>query len=129
MMSCMPTENLTDYSVEIRAQIEREVTALKLIMEGDGQEWDGRGWSADDVVAQYCTIGYLINLHHGQTLYAEGDLIAGLPVRIDRVNPRTIRVCADNVDFLEEIEDVDEDGALHTRESSYVRNLVQEMTW
>ncbi len=37
-------------------------------------------------------LGYMVNSHHGQALYQEGDKVAGLTVQLDRQDRRTIRV-------------------------------------
>ncbi len=125
----MPTDTLTDYTAVIRAQIERDVAKLRFHMERNGQRHHPDGsWSEDDVVAQYVEIGYLINLHHGQAMFKEGDMVAGLPVSIDGTCPRTIRVCAHGVRFVQDVEDYVE-GELRVTQRTFSRDLYEETTW
>lgn len=120
-------DTLVDYSPTIRAEIEREVERLKTRLE-NVEDFDG-DWVRVGVVAQYVEMGHLVNTHHGKILYSEGDLICGLPVRLGRCLSRTIRVCADNVQFIEEVDDFDEDGEPCTHECTYTRDLSEETTW
>ena len=69
-------DTLTDYSAAIRVEIEELVLRL---MRG------GKPYSR-------VTVGYMLNTHHGEPLYQNGDFINGLPVTIDRTNTRTVRV-------------------------------------
>ena len=71
----MDREPLPDYSFTIRAQIEREVRSLT------------PRWGAHTV-----DLGYMVNSHHGMALYKDGDTIAGVRVRINTQDRRTIRV-------------------------------------
>ena len=78
---------LTDYSATIRAEIEREVRALKRALNAEMGGWN--------YFRPHVSLGYLVNTHHGRPLYQEGDHIAGLRVSIDRMLGRTIRVMVD----------------------------------
>lgn len=122
MGNMTPREPLPDYSATIRAQIEREVEGLKRAFGHGHQRWESTNlWSVDDVEAQYVEVGSLINLHHGQPVLSPGDTVAGLPVRINSVYPRSIAVRADGVEFAEE----DEEGL----EEIHGRDLVEQTTW
>ena len=130
MMIRMPSDNLTDYSAVIRAQIEKDVARLRFRMERNGQQHHPDGsWSEDDVVAQYVEIGYLINLHHGQALFKEGDMVAGLPISLDGTHPRTIRVCADGVCFVRDVEGYDAEGEPQVVQQTHRKDLYEETTW
>lgn len=72
----MTRDTLTDYTAIIRGQIERDVAMLKGRLR---------------VTAQYAEIGYLVNTHHGLPIYADGDVVCGLSVRISPY-PRIVRV-------------------------------------
>lgn len=123
-MVYMPSDTLTDYSATIRVQIENDVRRLKWILEGKRQ-----ADQEDYVNAQYVELGYLVNSHHGERLFNEGDLICGIPVSLDGTNGRTIRVCTDNVRFVEEIEFLDEDNEVDIRRRVYYEDLYKETTW
>ena len=112
--STMPTDTLTYYATTILAQIGREVENLK-------QQLGYR--------PQYIELGYLVNTHHGYPLLEQGDLVAGVPVRIDRANPRTIRVCADNVRHVEEERVETEDGDIDVEERVWYEDHFRETTW
>ncbi len=75
-----PVSTEIDYRPVLRARIEQEVTALLLA----GSSLDPR--------PDYASLGYMSNSHLGYALFEEGELICGLPVRINRMEPRTIRV-------------------------------------
>ncbi len=122
----MDREPLPDYSSTIRAQLEREVQGLRFAMEREGNYIDHYEWPLDDVVAQYVRVGYLNALHHGQSVINEGDMLGGLPVRIDRYNSRTISVGADNVCFARDY-DADEDEP--SEYETIYKNLVKQTTW
>ena len=72
---------LTDYTSQIRAQIESDVRELKkrLLVE-------------DCAVADELRVGYLVNCHHGRPVFEEGEEIAGLRLTTDRYQMRTITV-------------------------------------
>lgn len=110
----MDREPLPDYSSTIRAQIEREVAALQRELRHK---------------AQYVELGYLVNTHHGKALFETGDRVGGLPMRIDRTLPRTIRVCADNVRFTEDVDDTDEDGRRVKGEREWYEDVFEQVTW
>ena len=122
-MTRMDREPLPDYSSTIRAEIEREVEDLKRAIGHGHQRWlgGGGGWSTDYIQAQYVGVGSLINLHHGRPVLSAGDMVAGLPVRINTLWPRSIAVRADDVEFTR----VDEEGL----EETYRRDLVEQNTW
>lgn len=123
-----PSSVLPDYSTSIRAQIEETVKRL----EGD---MENKGYSDDyhpvyDVSAQYVMVGYIINTHHGYPIYGEGDMVCGLPVRLDRNHPRSITVCADDVEFESESEEVDYGKTGYVTRVRYFReNLSETATW
>lgn len=125
-----------DYTATIRAEIERDVLALKQRLE--------RSYPMDDCPtheagarAQYVELGYLVNSHRGQAIYVEGDLIAGLPVRLARCgwgmyqNERAIAVCANEVEFTRYggDEGFDEDGRTVLRDRTYTKDLREEVQW
>ena len=85
-------DTLTDYSTEIRAQIERDVGRLGLAL-------SYRGFAPTTV-----HIGYTVNSHHGQPLFKDGDEIAGLRVQIDPFRVHTIRV-SDSEGLLGHVEE------------------------
>lgn len=117
---------LTDYSVTIRAEIEAEVLRLKAALEDEMDACDCVGSDNDP----YLEVGYLINTHHGQPLYQEGDYIAGMSVSINRALGRTIRVAIDEVGFLVEHEELDDDEEdWVTKEVTEYRDLFRDATW
>ncbi len=67
---------IKDYSTEIRAQIEREVVSM-LPRYG---------------MPIHANIGYMVNSHHGNALFQEGDRVGGLLVHVDREWSHCIRV-------------------------------------
>lgn len=128
MTTVSKRDPLTDYSAEIKAEIERDVKVLieRLAFKEDD------GWEpVNRVDAQYIELGALINLHHGRDLYAEGDHICGVPVRIDRDQPRTIRVGADDVLYWTEVwEDAeDPEGKGGYEEIEEKRDVYVEIRW
>lgn len=110
----MDREPLPDYTATIRAQIEREVAGL-----------------ARDLPhkPQYVEVGYLLNAHHGKALFESGDTVAGVPVRIDRSLPRTIRVCADNIRHAETTEAIEEGETYGRRERVWYEDHFAQATW
>ncbi len=123
----MATETLPNYAPVIRAQIERDVARLKRSLEDSRFSPDVE--PVESIRAEYVELGYLLNTHHGQAIYAEGDLICGLPVRLGKVPPRTISVCADNVLFERQVEVCDEDGDMTFETETYRENLYKETSW
>ena len=71
----MSSTTLTDFSRDIRAEIERRVIAAR-------NDFESRyGWEPTSL-----SLGYLFNSHHGHPLYQVGDKIAG--VEIDSITWR-----------------------------------------
>ncbi len=135
----MPETSITttaqppEYSSQIRREIERDVARLIEAVKGYSPEG---GWETvydNQPVPEYILLGYMINMHRGYSLYEEGDLIHGLPVRIVHYTPRTISVCADEIEFEREvwddsgIETGDEKPGYYTEFES--RNVVRSIVW
>ena len=78
MGSAMPT---VDYAPVIRAEIEREIERLKRDLE-----------AKHNPRATRATVGYLRVMHRGEQLVQDGEMLAGLPVTIDRAYLGTIAV-------------------------------------
>lgn len=104
-----------DHVPVIRAQIARDIAALKREFRSAEPE--------------YVTVGYLIATHRGQDIVKEGELIEGLPVRIDRVQMRTLSVRADQVGFSEDYDTEDNDGRLVVRTRYWTEDVVHSTTW
>lgn len=125
----MTVDTLTDHSPAIRAQIERDVLALKATLEAPGR-WLDTDQPLDPVKAQYVELGFLVNSHQGEAVYADGDVVAWLPVRINRDHPRVIRVYAGRVRFMEtySVWD-DENERYHEEQRPYTRDLSEQTIW
>lgn len=130
-MPASPSSVLPDYRPVIRAQIEEAVKELKDRLENKGYSDDY--YPTDDVVAEYVLVGYLINTCHGEGVFNEGDMIEGVPVRLDRSHIRSITVCADDVEFESEseVEEEDENGEIGyvTKTRHFRENLSETATW
>ena len=124
----MEPRYLTDYSSQIRTQIEKAVKELKDKLENGGYSDDY--YPVQDVIAEYVRVGYIINSHHGEGLFSEGDMIEGIPVKLDRSSLRSMAVCVDDVEFESESEE-DDDGEIHsvTKTSYFRENLSESVTW
>lgn len=103
-------DTLTDFSAQIREEIGVEVLKLK-------RDVEGRKGSADyyprgPIHAECVFIGYAINTHHGHDLFARGDFLHGLEVKVDAHCPRALTVSAGDVEFIEVLvpEGYNEDG-------------------
>lgn len=77
----MSTKPPLSYAPTIRAEIEKDVVELKSLFTANRE---GR--------MVWVRLGYLINTHRGQVLFAPGDELAGLKVKIDMDNPWVIMV-------------------------------------
>lgn len=125
------TSASADYPATIRRELVKAVEDLKARLE-DHNQWnqlDRESAKPDKpVVAEYVTIGYMVNSHKGHPLFLDGDSIAGLPVTIDGENPHSIRVFADEVWFVKEVEGIDEDDDLIWVDASYEEDLMEETT-
>ncbi len=110
----MLTETLTDFSATIRAEIERDITNLKVALRHK---------------AQYIKLGYLVNSHHGRALYSEGDTIGGTPLTIDRTSARTIEVGANNIRHVETVTSTDADGDIVEDEREWFKNHYKRAIW
>ena len=125
------SDSLTYYTEQIRAEVLATIRLLKARVEN--KRYAEEYCPVDPVRAEYVTIGYLINMHHGRDLFSEGDFVDGLRVTIDRNNPRTITVGVDKVEFMweEEIETCDEDGNIEytTKVRYQTEDIVESATW
>ena len=117
------------YTAQIRAEIERDVRELVNRLKGRyGIEY----MPTLPIHPDYILLGHLINTHRGRSLYQEGDRIEEVPVKICRDAPRTITVCADNVEFEyeDEVKDEDEGGDVWRTKTRYTtENLRESSTW
>ena len=79
-------EPVVDYSATIRAEIEGEVARML--------ESFHRSRRCDPSMrpARYVVLGYTVAAHRGRILYRDGDIIHGLPVKINRSASRLIEV-------------------------------------
>lgn len=123
------------FTSQIRAEIEHDVKELIVRLKGQyGVEY----MPTSPIEPDYILIGYLINTHRGRSLYQDGDMIAGVPVRVDRTAPRTITACAEGVEFEYEEEvrdekannDEDRDGDVWVTKTRYAtEDLRESVTW
>lgn len=110
---------LTDYSQQIRSELEAVVKSLIERMVRAPESALGEGWKAMEKPRPICVrLGSILNSHHGYDLYGYGDEIDGIPVQIDRNNPWTITVETDSIEFEREVIDDSSDSGW-SRKTAY----------
>lgn len=106
-----------DHTPVIRDQITREVRQLISDFRAHHR-----------VEPQYVELGYLLNSHKGHSVFANGECIEGLPVKIEHSTAmRSVSVNADNV-LVADGRDDDTDEP-YDRLPSWRKDCVESTTW